>query len=277
MHICYVDESGDVGMLPTATSPVQPVFAIAGIIVDATQLARLNSGFLQLKRRFFPGRIPPATPFLDSILTEVKGSTLRTDFRSGGRNPRRHVTGFVDHSMRLLEQCGCSIVGRVWIKGVAQPFNGRSVYTYSVQAICESFQSFLHANDSHGLIIADSRAKGLNTTVAHSVFTQKFKTGGDSYSRLLELPAFGHSENHASIQLADLLCSTLLFPIAAATYCDGVVDNVHVNAGYSQLKSRFGRRLEDLQYRFRDAAGRMRGGITVSDQLRQWPSSRLFR
>lgn len=277
MHLCFVDESGDVGVLPSAGSPVQPVFAIAGVIARAAEVAALNSQFIQLKRRFFPGRIPRRTPFLDSILTEIKGSALRTDFRSGGRNPRRHVVGFLDHAFRLLEQFDCRIVGRVWIKGIGQAFNGRAVYTYSIQAICQSFQSFLEANDSHGLIIADSRAKGLNTTVAHSIFTQKYKTSGDAYSRLLELPAFGHSENHTLIQLADLLCSTLLFPIAAVTYCGGIVNNVHVNPGYLQLKAQFGTRLENLHYRYQDTTGRMRGGITVSDQLRQWPSSRLFR
>jgi hypothetical protein len=32
------------------------------------------------------------------------------------------------------------------------------------------------------------------------------------------MPTFGHSENHAGLQLADLVCSALLFPMAMDAY-----------------------------------------------------------
>jgi hypothetical protein len=49
MKLCYVDESGDTGLLPNATAPIQPVFVIAGLIVDREVLRNLTLEFLQLK------------------------------------------------------------------------------------------------------------------------------------------------------------------------------------------------------------------------------------
>ena len=37
----------------------------------------------------------------------------------------------------------------------------------------------------------------------------------DAYDRLMEMPMFGHSDNHAGIQAADMICSAFLFPMAA--------------------------------------------------------------
>jgi len=44
---------------------------------------------------------------------------------------------------------------------------------------------------------------------------------GDLYDRLIELPTFAHSDNHAGLQVADAMCSALLTPIAVNTYCAG--------------------------------------------------------
>jgi hypothetical protein len=90
------------------------------------------------------------------------------------------------------------------------------------------------------------------------------------------MPTFGHSDNHVGIQIADLLCSALLFPIAAQTYCTGHVNNVHVQAGYGLLKTRFGTQLSALQHRFQDGGGRWRGGIVVNDRLTQRSGAHLF-
>ncbi len=90
------------------------------------------------------------------------------------------------------------------------------------------------------------------------------------------MPTFGHSENHVGIQIADLLCSALLFPMAAHAYCTGLVNNVHVQAGYEILKTQFGLRVRGLQHRFQDSTGRWRGGIVVCDSLTNRPGTHLF-
>lgn len=49
MKICYVDESGDTGALPSATSRIQPVLSIVGVIVDHANLQPMTTDFLDLK------------------------------------------------------------------------------------------------------------------------------------------------------------------------------------------------------------------------------------
>ena len=91
------------------------------------------------------------------------------------------------------------------------------------------------------------------------------------------MPTFGNSENHAPLQIVDLLCSAVLFPIAAFSYCLGHVNNVHVSANYRILKERYGPRLLPLQYRYQDDSGHWQGGIVVSDGLQGRPSVLMFR
>jgi hypothetical protein len=79
------------------------------------------------------------------------------------------------------------------------------------------------------------------------------------------------------LQIADLLCSALLFPIASYTYCHGIVTSVHVHERYKVLKDRYGARLRNRLYTYRDDRGKVRGGMTVSDALRRRPSHLLLR
>ena len=125
------------------------------------------------------------------------------------------------------------------------------------------------------MIIADSRMKPDNAIVAHSIFTKKFGHN-DVYPHILELPVFSHSDNHAGLQLADLLCSALLFPIAAYAYCTGhITHSPHVHPKFEELRTVFGARLHSLQYRFTET-GRTYGGITVHDSIAQRHGGFLF-
>ena len=95
MHICYMDESGCTGILPNHQSticflicstrvsrrcdvtPIQPVLVLAAVIVDESRLHKLTIDYLNLKQRFFPGKLPVTAEFLQWILAEVKGSEIR--------------------------------------------------------------------------------------------------------------------------------------------------------------------------------------------------------
>jgi hypothetical protein len=86
------------------------------------------------------------------------------------------------------------------------------------------------------------------------------------------MPVFGHSENHAGIQITDFLCSTLLFPIATQTYCLPKLGiSAHVHAEDARIKIRYAPRLRALQYRYY-RQGMWRGGISVDDKMQGWPS-----
>ena len=275
MFLLHIDEAGCPGALPSSISPVQPVFVVAGIVFPQGELARLTPEFLHLKSRFFPA-LARGRAFLDCVLAEVKGSDIRRDACSSSRRVRRHALGFLDKYVELLEQAGVRILGRAWVKGIGRPFDGRAVYTSSIQSLCQGFQMFLEGQDDRGFVICDSRTSYQNANVSHSIFTQKYQAAGDRYSRVLEMPTFGQSENHVGIQLADLLCSALLFPLAVYGYCQGHVNNIHVRTEYGHLKSLFGVRLLNLQYRYQDST-RVRGGITVSDEIGHRSGVLMFR
>ena len=139
-----------------------------------------------------------------------------------------------------------------------------------------AFDHYLTTADDFGFCIADARAKGLNVQVAHSILTQMFSTRQPQYPRIVELPTFGHSDNHVGVQVCDLLTSALIVPMVTHTYCTGHVANIHVQPDYSRIRGRFTNRIQQLLYRYQDAQGNWRGGITVSDAILHRPSSLMF-
>ena len=120
---------------------------------------------------------------------------------------------------------------------------------------------------------ADSRNKFKNVRVfPFDLYAKKklFSLAVQRYERLTELPTFGHSENHAGLQLCDIVCSALLFPIACFAYCTGHVSNVHVQPRAGPLRGRYGQQLKALQYRYENSdTGRYEGGLVVSDAIDQ--------
>jgi hypothetical protein len=276
MRICYVDEAGCTGSLPSATSDVQPVFVLGGVDVPEASIHRITHEFLHLKKRFHPHLAPRGATYLEWILTEVKGAELRKGAADPSRNKRRHALGFLHETLSLLEAENARVTGRVWVKGIGDPVNGRSMYTFSLQYICRCLDQRLQAEDETGLLLCDSRNKALNSIASFSVFTQKFKATGDTLPRLCEMPVFGHSENHAGVQIADILCSALLFPLAVHAYCRPAVQNLHVR-DYSYLRERFTDRLDALQVRYQEhPRARPTGGVMVDDKIGRRPRSHMF-
>lgn len=184
---------------------------------------------------------------LDIVKHEIKGAEdLRKPIRKNNRNNSRRAVGFLDKTLDILEKHGCSIIPYIYIKRPCKSVNSDSLYTRSVQHLNFQFQNYLWQENDQGLVIADSRNHDLNVRVSHSVFTQKFKASGDAYPNVLEMPVYGHSENHVAIQMVDIICSALLFPISSYAYCTGYVFNVHVDVKYSTLQQRFSKRLRQM-------------------------------
>jgi hypothetical protein len=101
---------------------------------------------------------------------------------------------------------------------------------------------------SKGLILCDSRVHAQNAIVAHSIFTQKYRVAGDALPYIDEAPLFGSSTNHAGLQVADVLASALLFPMAARVYCAAHMGGVHNDRGYDVVSARYGARLQPMQH-----------------------------
>lgn len=265
MYICYVDESGGFEVSGSDISAT-PLMVLAGLVVDQTRISQVTREFIRIKRTYYPRLCKSAHP-LGDMLVEIKGGNVRTNLRSTSRDSRRHAIGFLTQVVRLLEDQHAKIVGRVWIKEVGKGLDPDASYTFAVQDIARHYDKLLATRREKGLIICDSRMANQNAIVSHSVFTQKMQRGGDAYPHIAEVPVFGHSNNHAGLQLADLLASALLFPMAARTYCAAHwPGGVHVDPHYDEVKRCFARRCQRLEWRYQ-LGPRSTGGIIVSDPL----------
>jgi uncharacterized protein DUF3800 len=269
-----MDEAGGGEPLRAAEPNSTPALIMLGVVIDQACLAALTPDFIQAKRRFFPGLFRN-DGFLESVLREIKGNELRNKLRTGSSREKGAALGFLHETIRLLEACGAALIGRVWIKEPEKRLREKAIYGFSVQDICRHFHHLLVATDDAGLLILDSRTKSQNTPVAHTVFTRKFKSNGDEFPRIIEMPTFGHSDNHVGVQIADLV-SGVVFAMATRTFCGGLTGNVHCHPAYDALKQQFGQRIRQLQYRYTDHKGDRRGGLVVNDRLGHQPGSRLF-
>lgn len=281
MWVAYLDESGCTGTYPAPSGGSTPVLVIACVALRLSNVGAFTRDFLALKRRHFPRLLRsanvPNSSGLGAMLVELKGSDLRANLRSSSRDERRHARVVLHSVLTLIKDHGGSVFGRVWVKQPGVVIDGRAIYTYSVQAIFTTFQNLLDVEQGSGLVIADSRNQSLNVPVAHSVFTQKHRAAGDPFARILEVPVFGHSHNHAGLQVVDLVASALLFPMATSAYCQGHTVGPHIDPRFDEVRERFGGPIRDLQHRYQLPSGKWSGGISVSDPIQGRTGGMLFR
>lgn len=282
MYLCYIDEAGCTGRLPSQRSDIQPTFTLVGVIVPYGYLDSLTHAWIHLKERFFreslsaQQRKTGRSHYLEGILYEIKGNEIRKDIAGSSRNKRRHRIGFLDATVKLLRNHRVQFFARSLIKGVGVDIRGQSLYTSFAQDLCKDFQSFLATFSDEGLVIADSRDPNNNTSVAHSIFTSKYRAAGDLYPNLAEMPTFGHSDNHAGLQIADLLASAMITPALIAHYCSPHINGTHIRPKYHHIRTRYTNPLRELQYRYQDADGYWRGGLHVKDRLDGLRTGSLF-
>lgn len=248
---------------------------IVAVIVAHDQIASLTREFLQVKRRFFGGKAPGAGHHLDHVLTEVKGKDIR-GFLRGSSRKRHHAIAYLDLVVSMLEHHGCVLFGRVWIKAPGVALNPRNSYTTAIQDIARTYEDLLTRQAEIGMMLCDARMQNQNIEVSHSIFTQKHRLAGDPLGKLVEAPAFGHSVNHVGLQLADLVASALVFPMAARAYCATSPAGPHVDPHFERVRQRFTLRIRDLQHRYRDAGGGWHGGIDVKDAFGHQTGAALF-
>jgi hypothetical protein len=204
VHICYVDESGSAEVLCPSVPGSPPVYVIGGLMVPHGQLMNLVWDFLQLKKRYNPSLATSVTKLSDVIETEVKGSDLRTDLRSGRHRRERRALTLLDDILATVESHHCRLVARCMVKDTDVALDDRVLYGQAISWICRTFHHYLDTIDGEGLILLDSRTKVKNTPNTHVITTQKFKTGGDPFPKLAEVPLFGHSDSHVVLQIVDI-------------------------------------------------------------------------
>ena len=91
MHICYLDEAGCTGALPSADTQIQPVFVLGGLFVEETKVRSMTHELLALKQQFFPNLLPENTLYHDWMAAEIKGAEMTRLFvlplTAGGERP----------------------------------------------------------------------------------------------------------------------------------------------------------------------------------------------
>ncbi|WP_197079949.1 DUF3800 domain-containing protein [Mycobacterium haemophilum] len=269
--LAYVDESGDEQPLRTETDP--PVLVLAAVTVNHQRVKSLVWDFLQLKKTFNDSLKKSGVQLSDVIRFEVKGSELRKDIRSPGRRNRRRAFGLLDSVLKLLEKHQATVMAEIFVKGQQPP--SRWVYSNAVAALATRFEKQLAAADTQGCMILDARTKAKNTPSVHRITTSRFKSGGDQVPHLIESPTFGHSDAHVVLQIADLLASAILFPMACSAYCGCLIHNLHLNDEFAVVRGRYASRIRQLE-RCAGVDGKRFGGVRVIDALNRMPKRHLY-
>ncbi|MGZ3633646.1 MAG: DUF3800 domain-containing protein [Parachlamydiaceae bacterium] len=278
MYLLYFDEAGCTATLPAVTSPITPMLVITGLIIKADYLPYITREFMDLKKKYFKMQTSTGQHVYHSnwIRHEIKGAEIRKILATSPRNTKRPMTYFLKDVCKMLERNECRLISRVFVKGVAAEFKGTPVYTSTIQSFYGIFQNYLEMKNSRGLIIGDSRDANQNSQVSHSIFSKKMSASGDSFDRIVEMPTFAHSENSAGLQLADLMASGLIWPIAVETFCKNHIQSVHMR-NYSSIKDGFLKSLMGLQYRYMDNVNRRQGGIIITNKLSNLPAKYFFK
>ncbi|MFH8469675.1 DUF3800 domain-containing protein [Streptomyces sp. NPDC017991] len=275
MHLCYIDEAGNGQTLDPVRPDAPPVLVVGGVTVPRSQVKDLTWDFLAVKKHYRP-QLCKAEQLSEVTQHEIKGSDVRKNLRTGNHQWRGAAMKLLASVLDILERHDARVLARVWVKEERLAFDESGVYPASVGSLTETFQAQPAHEHSHGMMVLDSRTKVKNAPNVHCVTTRKYRTGGDGLRGVIESPVFGHSDTHTLLQLADLVVSSLLFPIACHTYMSDVTWNVHCDDAYRPLREQFGARLKKLQFRYQDVERKWRGGIVVSDRRTRQSSSLMF-
>src|SRR5690606_22367569 len=144
----------------------------------------------------------------------------------------------------LLESENIRLIGKAWTKCDNQTLDMNNAYGMGMQDFAKAFNHYLSVQGREGVIIADSRTHESNIRVAHSIHTQKYRSGADPYPNISEVPIFAASDNHAGIQVADMVATALFFPSVVAAYIEPRSGFVHSGAKYEPVRQMFGGRLK---------------------------------
>ncbi|MBJ7459094.1 MAG: DUF3800 domain-containing protein [Thermoleophilaceae bacterium] len=207
-----------------------PVFVVGGIVVDASAVEPITREFIAIKiDASGTKKLRHDHDHLKQNLEEIKGSSLRRIYRHDS-NPQTKTAAVLERTLALLELYEAEIVGYIRRAGSSDDA-GEQTYHGAVRHICRRFNHRLAEAHDDGVVIADNRDDVRNRQLAHSMYVEKFR-GTDKLPRIAESVTFGQSENHAGLQIADIVCSALLAPIAA---------------GEENIKHRFGNRVKHLR------------------------------
>lgn len=149
--------------------------------------------------------------------------------------------------LALLRAHEARLFGTVIVKREGQAFHGQAVYGRALHEVVRSFHAQLMASDSFVTAIANFREAQLNGRVSAELMVAKLGPAGDQLPKLLHLPTFANSEVHAPLQIADLICSAVAWPIAAHRFREDLAGSPLLNTAADEATwRRFRQRLQEM-------------------------------
>ncbi len=245
MYTCYIDEAGCPGIFPSEISTVQPALAIAGLSLHHSSTRSLNQQFIKLKQIHLYGE-KRSLLLQEDLPIEIKGAELRQAIRAPGTLAAQKAHQFLSNLMNMLIVHDAKLFGQILIKSPGKEFNGNHIYSAAMQEIAHSFHHQLEQYDDCGGMVADFRNPKVNTLVSQDIAAKMLKNNSNSFPRFYEPPTFGMSNNHVGIQIADILVSTLLFPLALCEHGHEIPYGKHRVAEDSLLMKTYKKRLMTL-------------------------------
>jgi len=273
--ICYADEAGNTGLYHPADPASSPVFALVGISVDETRADDVLMEYLRLKQRFVP--VLRTRQLSQVIQHEVKGAALRRDIRKmGSLHTTRRALSYLNQLISLLERHHVKLMGRVLVKRAGEVYSSASTYPSAVADIAGTLDRQARDAGARSLLVLDAQTKVKNEGNVHQITTRRFRHGGNMFPTFVESPVFGHSDTHSLLQVADLVASGLVYPMACAAYLPPVPGDAHRDPAYQAVRATFGKRLAGLEYRYPGGNGNLRGGFRVIDRVGEQGAGLLF-
>ncbi len=210
MLLFYVDEAGDPNLHHEPLFDGEtPLFCLSAVAVEDSRWRALDRALLGLKRTYYKPemeRFTANTPNRRPEHYEVKGNYLCKP--SNARLYRNRV--FVTKVLEVLEEQDAKLFAAIWKKDCTAPNDPESIYNHSLQVLAERFNYHCAAKGQPGIMIADSRTKGLDFTVAAGHLSFLFgHQVGRTYTSLVEAPLFVNSKLSAGIQFADIVGSCI--------------------------------------------------------------------
>lgn len=238
--VVYIDEAGSPHghhePLPSDGGETA-IFTLAGIAFPLWEWRARDREFLNLKREFYPDRIPHNKKPDPEV--EIKGNDLtspRNAHRARDQEFNRRVLNFI------LRNSGTGF-GVTFLKNPNSPASETSIYTSALQVMVEKISVFIseHPAFDNAILVCDSRIRGINQKdgeVARSHMSFIFgNPEGRQLINIMEPPMFADSRITSGLQIADIFAANL-FSNHYYYHCrevEGAPDYSHAQRNWNKL------------------------------------------
>lgn len=219
----FADEAGNAARYTHAgSSQASPLLVIAGITLGRSQLCAATERLLLARRAAFGA--PRNRSLVENLHdNEVKGALLREGLLGGGSGHQQaRCWTYTEECMSILEDLQSRVFAHVWLKTPGGWLDEARAYGVSLEHFAAAFVHRLERSDRFGLMVLDGRSPRKDSLAQRAILDLKYSCESDIVTdrlvRLADVPLVSDSKHSAGLQLADVVASALLYPMACAAY-----------------------------------------------------------